>query len=487
VSDALLAWAVVVPLIAGAVSAFLTWAQSFGRTPQSLKGWLDIAALAILVLGLLAEGLLLLFMGGTSTWLGVTLAITPPARVALVAANVSLLCCVFFAWGGGDDGTESAIRPWATLPPMVVSSLLAAALLAQDRAIAVVCLLVVAAVVAGAALGRPRTVLLQGQDDEALSRVAKRMSGGLKHLSLAVLGTGVLLVGILLLARYSANLENRGLLQLALGLVAAGLAVRVGAMPFSAPASDMISAAPGAAIMMLGAATPAVLVAGLLVLAPVEGSLVPAASAEWLGAVGALLAGLRALAAIREGRGAQVYPTLLGAAILLQVAWALFGVLSGSMAGATGAVLLAANLSLAVPLVVITSRNYPGVSPPNRRLLRLGLAVGAISLLGLPPFGGFTGTLLVAQAATNSNGLWLAMLLSGSALAAAACLAVGANAPKSKQPPPDTTTTMRPRLASPIPLLICILIAAQLTLFLASGQLSSILAAWAGIPWITAP
>ncbi|HYO49916.1 MAG TPA: hypothetical protein VEW94_08690 [Chloroflexia bacterium] len=486
-SDSPLAWAIVVPLIAGAVSALVTWAHSFGRTPQSLKRWLDIAALAILVLGLLAEGLLLLFSGGTATWLGVTLAITPPARVALVAANVSLLCCIFFAWGGGDDGTESATRPWATLPPMAVSSLLAAVLLARDRAITVVCLLAVAAVVAGAALGRPRSVLLQGQDDEALSRVAKRMSGGLKHLSLAILGTGVLLAGILLLARYSANLENRGLLQLALGLVAAGLAVRAGTMPFSAPASDMVSAAPGAAIIMLGATTPAVLAAGLLVLAPVEGSLVPAASAEWLGAVGALLAGLRALAAIREGRGAQVYPTLLGAAILLQVAWALFGVLSGSRSGATGAVLLAANLSLAVPLVVITSRDYPGKSAPNKLLLRLGLAVGAISLLGLPPFGGFIGTLLIAQAATNSSGLWLAMLLSGSALAAAAWLAAGANVPQPENTPPGTTATVRPRLTTPIPLLVCILIAAQLALFLASGQLSSILAAWAGIPWITAP
>ncbi|HYP42378.1 MAG TPA: hypothetical protein VEX13_18640 [Chloroflexia bacterium] len=484
-SDALLAWAIFVPLIAGALSALLTWAHGFGRTPQHLKRWLDVVALAILVSGLLVEGLLLLFSSGMATWLGITLAITPPARVALIAANMSLLCCIFFAWGGGEDGMESTPRPWATLPPMAVSSLLAAALLAQDRAITVVCLLAVAAVVAGVALARPRSGLLQGQDDEALSRVAKRISGGLKHISLAVLGTGVLLVGILLLARYSANLENRGLLQLALGLVAVGLAVRAGTMPFSAPARDMISAAPGAAIMMLGAATPAVLAAGLLVLAPVEGSLVPAASAEWLGAVGALLAGLRALAAIRAGRGAQVYPTLIGAAILLQVAWGLLGVLSGSRAGATGAVLLAANLSLAVPLVVITSRDYPGIN--NRRLLRLGLAVGAISLLGFPPFGGFTGTLLIAQAAANSSGLWLAMLVSGSALAAAAWLAAGANAPQPEHPTRDTPTTMRPRLTSPIPLLICILIAAQLALFLASGQLSSILTAWAGIPWITAP
>ncbi|HYP38847.1 MAG TPA: hypothetical protein VEX13_00665 [Chloroflexia bacterium] len=484
-SNALLAWAIVLPFIAGVLSALLMWAHRFGRTPQHLRRWLDVAVLVSLVAGLVAEALLLLFASGTATWLGVTLAITPPARVALVAANVSLLCCVFFAWGGGDDGIESVTRPWVVLPVMMVSTLLTAALLAQDRAITVVCLLAVAAAVAGATLGRPRSVLLHGQDDEALSRVAKRVSSGLKHLSLAVLGTGVLLAGILLLARYSANLENRGLLQLALGLVASGLAVRAGTMPFSAPASDMVSAAPGPAIIMLGAATPAVLVAGLLVLAPVEGSLVPAASAEWLGAMGALLAGLRALAAIREGRGAQVYPTLIGAAILLQVAWGLFGVLSGSRSGATGAVLLAANLSLAVPLVIIASRDYPGIN--NRRLLRFGLGVGAVSLLGLSPFGGFAGTLLVAQAATNNGGLWLAMLLSGSALAAGAWLAAGASPPRPDTPPPDPTATVRAQLTSPIPLLLYLLIAAQLALFLASSQLSSILAAWAGIPWITAP
>jgi NADH:ubiquinone oxidoreductase subunit 2 (subunit N) len=368
---------------------------------------------------------------------------------------------------------------------MAVSTLLAAALLAQDRAITVVCLLAVAAAVAGAALGRPRSTLLHSQDDEALSRVAKRVASGLKHLSLAVLGTGVLLAGILLLARYSANLENRGLLQLALGLVAAGLAVRAGTMPFSAPANDMVSAAPGPAIIMLGAATPAVLVAGLLILAPIEGSLVPAASAEWLGAVGALLAGLRALATIRERHGAQVYPTLIGAAILLQVAWGLFGVLSGSRSGATGAILLAANLSLAVPLIVIAARDYPGIN--NRRLLRFGLAVGAISLLGLPPFGGFTGMLLVAQAATNSSGLWLTMLLSGSALTAGAWLATIPNPPQPDNPPPNTTANIRATLTSPIPLLVCLLITAQLALFLASAQLSSLLAAWAPIPWITAP
>jgi hypothetical protein len=106
VSDALLAWAIVVPLMAGALSALLMWAQSFGRTPQHLKRWLDVSVLVILVLGLLAEGLLLLFSSGAATLFGVTLAITLPARVALVAANVSLL-------SPGEAGTTARRAPHA--------------------------------------------------------------------------------------------------------------------------------------------------------------------------------------------------------------------------------------------------------------------------------------------------------------------------------------------------------------------------------------
>jgi formate hydrogenlyase subunit 3/multisubunit Na+/H+ antiporter MnhD subunit len=95
--------------------------------------------------------------------------------------------------------------------------------------------------------------------------------------------------------------------------------------------------------------------------------------------------------------------------VALQVAWALFGVVSGSGQGTVGAALLAANLALTVPLML--SR------PP-----RLLMMAGAASLVGLPPFGGFPGTLLVAQAATNAGGVWLALLLLGSVLTAAAWL-----------------------------------------------------------------
>src|SRR5262249_55464708 len=74
-----------------------------------------------------------------------------------------------------------------------------------------------------------------------------------------------------------------------------------------------------------------------------------------------------------------------------------------------GAALLAANLAITVPLVLLARS-------------KLVLMVGAASLLGLPPLGGFPGMLLVAQAASGVSVGWLGLLLLGSALAAAGWL-----------------------------------------------------------------
>ena len=231
-----------------------------------------------------------------------------------------------------------------------------------------------------------------------------------------------------MVARYPFNMEQTGTLQAGVGMLCVGLAVRAGVMPFAGGASDLIEAAPQAAIMMLGAVTPVVLVVGLEIfggesavpnLAP---ALRVAEPALLLPGVGALLAGLRSIAVVsgqwsvvsarRQTLTTGHWPLttdLVGASVALQVAWALFGVVSGSRQGTVGAALLAANLALTVPLVL----------PRPPRLLTMA---GAASLVGLPPFGGFPGTLLVAQAATDAGGLWLALLLLGSVLVAAAWL-----------------------------------------------------------------
>ena len=103
------------------------------------------------------------------------------------------------------------------------------------------------------------------------------------------------------------------------------------------------------------------------------------------------------------GVRAIILPVLIAMSAAAQAGWALFGVLSGSRMGATGAVMLGANLALAVPLLVVSSQRANGnVEGPKSRL---GIAIGAASLLGLPPFGGFTGTLMVAQGRHQYRGL----------------------------------------------------------------------------------
>jgi formate hydrogenlyase subunit 3/multisubunit Na+/H+ antiporter MnhD subunit len=133
-------------------------------------------------------------------------------------------------------------------------------------------------------------------------------------------------------------------------------------------------------------------------------------------------------------------------------------------------VLVATNIALAVPLLVLGGRWIA--------------LIGAASLLGLPPFGGFAGTMLVAGSAANTGGLWLGLLLLGSALVAAAWLSAVFKPVESK---PDTAGTTRNRLSDPVLLIALVLVVAQLALFVLSNSRLTPLLDWATVPWLTAP
>jgi formate hydrogenlyase subunit 3/multisubunit Na+/H+ antiporter MnhD subunit len=145
--------------------------------------------------------------------------------------------------------------------------------------------------------------------------------------------------------------------------------------------------------------------------------------------------------------------------------------------GAVGAILIAANMGLALPLVIM-----------GRRWAQ----VGVLSLLGLPPFGGFVGTLLVAASGANAGGLlWLAVLLVGTALVGAGWLGISGSNRKSSISTADIPRTTRARwrawLTDPILILSTLLAISQLVLFAASFWLASALGEWANIPWLTGP
>lgn len=487
--DARLVWAIFAPVMAGLLS-MISWLLVWERSiPRRARPWLELGALVAACAGLLVEGVLLILVSGPATMLGLRLRLEPVSLAILLAANLALLCSVFVSWEKLSSTDALLVPvPWAIWGACLSSSLLAATLLVQDGLVQVLSLFGVGLLVSALVLLQPRPEYVE--DDGARTILALRVAGGLKYLALSVTGTGLLVVGVLVVAGYAFSLENSGLLQIGLAVLAVGLSVRSGLMPFSVAFTDLLRTVPGVSIVALGAALPASLVMGLLLLSPIESSTARASSLAWLGAVGALLAGLRALSATQlrvtsyELR-AQQRSMLVAMSVALSLGWGLFGVLSGSRSGAIGACLLGINMALAVSLLV-AGGEVKGVSA---RLSGVCTAVGALSLLGLPPFGGGIATLRLAQSAVNLNGIWLGVLLLGSLLTAGAWLGWAA-----KTDPDDAYVgastglrTVRDFFTTPLLLLVCVLLAAQPALFFASGRIAGALATWADVPWTLGP
>ena len=170
--------------------------------------------------------------------------------------------------------------------------------------------------------------------------------------------------------------------------------------------------------------------------------------------------------------------------VAVQAGWAPSGVLSGSREGATGATLLVLNMALSVPMLLASSDARAG------RLSGMARAIGVASLLGLPPLGGFAGTLLVAQSVTNLNGIWLATLLLGTLMAAAAWFPMKSqdNTPPQKTANEADDSTAQSSVAlGVITIGIALLLAAQLALLLASAPIGNALATWTDVPWLNTP
>jgi NADH:ubiquinone oxidoreductase subunit 2 (subunit N) len=418
-SDVGIAWAVFAPLLVGGTAWLLYPLNS--RLSDRGRSWLGMVTLLLASAALLVGPVVLAVSTGETSLpaVGLTLAVTPLARLGLVAANAAIFCMLIAAW----PPRPGFAAYLAVSAAMLASGLLACALLTSGVILTAFCLFAVALLV-----GIVATVQAAGSSDDASLREerARRLTGALKHLALAAVVTVLLVAGGLLVARYPYNQENVAALQTGLGLLVIGLVVRAGAMPFAGANADLVESAPSAAILALGATVPVVIVVGLLILrqpetGPVSLSETSRQVALWIAVIGALLAGLRALGARERGPGVSSrsagrpdLPVLVACSAALQTGWALFGVLSGSRPGADGAALLAVNIALAVPLVVVGSRLKIQSSGLEEASMNPALAVGAASLLGLPPFGGFVGCVLVAQAAAEVNGWLLAALLLGS-------------------------------------------------------------------------
>ena len=468
--DPLLVWALFAPLIAATVAVLFQQTWPGKRRYHKLEGWLRVMSLVAATGGLCAQAVLLCLANGTASLhvLAIGLAISPQVRVALIASEAAFFCLLLVSWRARvADGYRGVFALSTLLGTMIAASLLAMCLLVTDWLITVFCLFGAAMCVTVMSTPMLSGSLIDKQESSALQHMARRIAGGAKHLVMASIGTCLLVAGGLLVARYPFNLENIPGTANWAGVALGWIGGARGQPTLRSSSSGPAKSAPQAAIVMLGATVPAVLVAGSHAFA-VQQSFLPEVSqtgrqaALGLAAVGALLAGLRALGAttLQPDRTNSPYALLAASSITLQIAWALFGVLSANHYGEVGATLLAANLALAVPLVAIGQASA-------------GKAVGAASLLGLPPFGGFIGTLLIAQAAIEVNGIWLALLLVGSALVAAGWMRFAGQAAYAN----DDNSAEDGRFApnAPLSLLTWVLVLAQIGFAGASLLLAGIL------------
>jgi NADH:ubiquinone oxidoreductase subunit 2 (subunit N) len=496
-SDVRLGWVVVAPLVGALIAAGLRLSSRRKGTSPQAAFWLDAAALVSACAGLMVGPLLLLLAntGATFSLLGIDFASSPIARFILPIAHAPLIATLFFSWDVDEQNTGDVHPELVVLGAMVTASLIAGALLVNQRIMQALLLFGAALVASAVAMSRPRLLPAQGSER---GRLRGRLAGGLKHIALTSIATALLIAGAILLDRYTLTLEKRALLQLGLSLLSVGLLVRVGAMPFTAAAADIVRGAPGVAILVLGVAVPATLAAGLLMLTPIEGNLVSASQTTWIAAASVLLAGVRALGLPtsatnsdehKRQRPATELPMLIAMSVAAQAGWALFGLLSGSRQGATGAMLLAANLTVAVPLLLISNQQSKDKNTQyaiRNTQSKIGLATGAASLLALPPFGGFTGTLMVAQSAANIGGIWLAVMLIGTLLLGIAWARTQVD-DRNSSATSSEHTNQKSSLWGVNPLLIIVLLAAQLGLFLLSGRIAEALGSWAGAPWLLTP
>lgn len=214
--------------------------------------------------------------------------------------------------------------------------------------------------------------------------------------------------------------------RIVLALMAVGFGLRLAVVPFHSWLPDLVEdVAPMVAALVIVVLN----TTGLLFLISVF-QFFPVLVAEnesglrlltWLGAIAALAG---AVLAVLQSSARRT----IGYLIVSNAGMVLFGLATTTPIGLAGAVFEALNQLLAVPLLLLSLAllERPDGRPPKagrRDLLwrwpvaGSGLLGGGLALLGLPPFSGFAGKLLLYEVAARSNLLILALLIGATLLA----------------------------------------------------------------------
>jgi NADH-quinone oxidoreductase subunit N len=253
----------------------------------------------------------------------------------------------------------------------------------------------------------------------------------MKYFVLGALASGLLLYGMSMLYGLSGSLElykvaaalqdgqgNSKVLAFGLVFVVAGLGFKLGAAPFHMWVPDVYHGAPSAVTLFIGSAPK--LAAFAFAMRLLVDGLQPAV-ADWqqmLAVMAVLSLAIGNLAAIMQTN----IKRMLAYSTISHMGFVLLGILSGSLAGYSGAmfyVLTYVLMSLgAFGMVVYLSRagfeaerldDYKGLNARHPWLAAI-LAMVLLSMAGLPPFVGFYAKLTVLQALVGAGLLWLAVV-----------------------------------------------------------------------------
>ncbi len=258
-------------------------------------------------------------------------------------------------------------------------------------------------------------------------RSAASVEAGIKYFLLGALTNALLLVGVALLfglvgsTIYGATQDGLAsgppspALPVAAGLVALGLAFKLGAVPAHAWVPDVAQGAPGPAAAFL---TVAPKVGALVALARVL-SILPAEQVGWRP-----LAAVLAATTMTLGNLAALWQDdlrrLLGWSAVSQSGYGLMALVAVDRSPlAVPALLLfmaayaLANTAAFGVVVELRGRtnigSYRGLAAAHP-WLAAALALSLLSLVGVPPLAGFTGKLTLFAATIDAGYLWLAVL-----------------------------------------------------------------------------
>lgn len=256
------------------------------------------------------------------------------------------------------------------------------------------------------------------------------LATAIKYLVLTVIAGALMYLGFVL-AEMNQQLAGAPFSRFVLALLAVGFALRLAIIPFHGWLPDLIDdAAPlvsALVVAMLNGLSLLVLVLSLYTFSELVAYGGPALAVLRVGGIAtALLGGLLAL-------GQSSLRRTLAYLLIYESGALLYGVASLNAAGRAGALFEVFNQALAGTLLLVSlalleqpDGRAPGVE--RRDLLRrwpvagAGLLGGGLALVGLPPFSGFVGKLLIYQGASE-HGWWsLLSLVLASGLACAALL-----------------------------------------------------------------